>query len=210
MSYNVLCDRCGFKHKDHELQEDWQHFMVCQPCFETRHPQDMIRAIPDQKPLPYVRPDNNGIDGGIALNPLTQTDIPEGTFTLNNSTITDSDVVATPCDDTTNTLTAADYDGTTFHLRGYGNGSGAPLFGSITPTTFLGHTIGALYTSTLGPTVFNLQGSYAATLFTCLRIDDTTYLAEDANFFELGGFSIWSWASTNAIPAVGTYDVGIG
>lgn len=86
MSYRVLCDRCAFHYKDHELQETWDGFMVCSKCYETRHPQDMIKAVKDQKPLPYVRPDNNGIDIGVALNPLTTTAVPTGTFTLNNST----------------------------------------------------------------------------------------------------------------------------
>lgn len=84
--YNVICDRCGFRYKNHELQKEWTGFMVCTHCWEPRHPQDFVRAVPDQKPLPYVRPSDNGIDVGVDINEITQTDIPVGTFTENNST----------------------------------------------------------------------------------------------------------------------------
>ena len=86
MSYNVICDRCGFKYKDHQLKKEWTGLMVCEPCWESRHPQDFVRARPDQKPLPWTRPRPADIDVGVALNATTQTSIPDGTFTTNNST----------------------------------------------------------------------------------------------------------------------------
>lgn len=61
-SYNALCNVCGFKRKNDQLIERWDGMMVCRPsvakgCFETRHPQELIRPIPDQKPLPWTNPE---------------------------------------------------------------------------------------------------------------------------------------------------------
>lgn len=61
-SWNALCDVCGFKRKSDQLIERWDGMMVCRPsvakgCFETRHPQELIRPIPDQKPLPWTNPE---------------------------------------------------------------------------------------------------------------------------------------------------------
>lgn len=60
--WNALCDVCGFKRKSSELTERWDGMMVCRPsvkagCWETRHPQELIRPIPDQLPLPWTRPE---------------------------------------------------------------------------------------------------------------------------------------------------------
>jgi hypothetical protein len=60
-SHNVICDRCGFKFKADELQREWQGFMVCAPCFEPRHPQDLIKAVPDQLPKAYYRPESEPV-----------------------------------------------------------------------------------------------------------------------------------------------------
>lgn len=87
MSYNVICDRCGFQYKNYELKKEWTGLMVCNPCWEPRHPQDMIKAPREQRPLPYTRPEPPDIDVGIDLNSTTQTDIPTGTFSLNNETL---------------------------------------------------------------------------------------------------------------------------
>lgn len=54
---NVICDRCGFKFKSEELKKEWQGFMVCEICFEPRHPQDLIRSVPEQTKRPYYRPE---------------------------------------------------------------------------------------------------------------------------------------------------------
>lgn len=61
--YNAICDVCGFKRKDNQLIPRWDGLMVCSPivkqgCWEPRHPQDFIRPIPDQKALPWTRPEN--------------------------------------------------------------------------------------------------------------------------------------------------------
>ena len=60
--YNALCDVCGLKRKSSQLIERWDHLMVCAPtikpgCWELRQPQELIRPIPDQAPLPWTRPE---------------------------------------------------------------------------------------------------------------------------------------------------------
>ena len=66
MSYNetwiagewaAICDICGFKVKSSELRKRWDGLMVCEFDWENRHPQDFIRARPDQFPLPFTRPE---------------------------------------------------------------------------------------------------------------------------------------------------------
>ena len=61
-TWNALCDVCGFKRKSDQLIERWDGMMVCRPsvkqgCFETRHPQELTRPIPDQKALPWTNPE---------------------------------------------------------------------------------------------------------------------------------------------------------
>ncbi len=67
--WNAICDRCGFRYKNTELQQDWQGLMVCKTCWEPRHPQEMIRPIPDQNKLPWTRPEGTDISVGD-LSPL--------------------------------------------------------------------------------------------------------------------------------------------
>lgn len=64
--WNGVCDICGFKRKASQMQERWDGLMVCMPtvkagCWEVRHPQDLIRPIPDQPALPWTRPEGNDV-----------------------------------------------------------------------------------------------------------------------------------------------------
>jgi hypothetical protein len=57
-SWNVICDRCGFKKKNTEVELEWDNLLVCKDgCWEARQPQDYIRAIPDNRPVPMARPE---------------------------------------------------------------------------------------------------------------------------------------------------------
>jgi NAD-dependent SIR2 family protein deacetylase len=56
-SWNATCDRCGFKFKGEDLRKEWQGFMVCETCYEPRHPQDLIRSVKDQNPKAFYRPE---------------------------------------------------------------------------------------------------------------------------------------------------------
>jgi hypothetical protein len=56
-SWNVICDRCGFKFKSYELRKEWTGIMVCSCCYETRHPQDLIQQRSTERSLPWSRPE---------------------------------------------------------------------------------------------------------------------------------------------------------
>lgn len=55
--WKAICDRCGFEFYSFELKREWQGLMVCHSCFEPRHPQDFVRAVPDRQGVPWTRPE---------------------------------------------------------------------------------------------------------------------------------------------------------
>jgi hypothetical protein len=59
--HNAICDVCGLKYKADELLKRWDGAMVCKWDWEPRHPQEFIRAKRDVTPLPFTRPDENGL-----------------------------------------------------------------------------------------------------------------------------------------------------
>lgn len=69
----AICDQCGRRAFASEMVKRWDNRMVhkdpSKGCFETRHPQDFVRAIgPDPKPLPWTRPDSDGLEPTLAIN----------------------------------------------------------------------------------------------------------------------------------------------
>jgi hypothetical protein len=58
--WNAFCDVCGFKFKSSELRKRWDNLMVCAEDFEMRHPQDLIKSIPEKPAPPFSRPRNQG------------------------------------------------------------------------------------------------------------------------------------------------------
>ena len=58
-SWNVLCDRCGFKRKREDVRFTWDNLLVCiDTCWEPRHPQDFVRGKLDIQRVPEARPDS--------------------------------------------------------------------------------------------------------------------------------------------------------
>lgn len=53
----AICDVCGFKFYNTELQKNWQGLMVCHKDYESRHMQDLIKVSANEKPIPWVRPE---------------------------------------------------------------------------------------------------------------------------------------------------------
>lgn len=53
--WNFECDSCGQKKKASTAKKRWDGFMVCPSCFETRHPQDFLRARQDNQAVPWAR-----------------------------------------------------------------------------------------------------------------------------------------------------------
>jgi len=55
--HSAICDICGMKFKASKLRLRWDGLMVCRDDFEVRHPQELIRSIPDQNKLSWTRPE---------------------------------------------------------------------------------------------------------------------------------------------------------
>lgn len=54
--WNVTCDVCSKKIKAHEAKQRWDGFIVCEKDYETRQPQDFVRARQDKISVPFQRP----------------------------------------------------------------------------------------------------------------------------------------------------------
>lgn len=57
-SWNGSCDICGFAFKFSQLRKAWDGSYRCQADYETRHPQDFVRAVRDDPSVPVARPQN--------------------------------------------------------------------------------------------------------------------------------------------------------
>jgi hypothetical protein len=53
---NIICDICGKKIKINEARVRWDGFLVCHDDWETRHPQDFVRARQDKISVDMTRP----------------------------------------------------------------------------------------------------------------------------------------------------------
>ena len=61
-SWNVICERCGFKYKQDRLVREWTGLRVCRgqdtnDCWEPRHPQDLRRPPSLPRRLIWTRPE---------------------------------------------------------------------------------------------------------------------------------------------------------
>ena len=67
----VICDQCARKAWASEMTTRWDGKIVHadpeEGCWETRHPQEFIRPVKDNYPLPFVRPDSEGTEGGTHI-----------------------------------------------------------------------------------------------------------------------------------------------
>lgn len=52
----VLCDSCNKKIKASHSRHRWDGLIVCDSCFEHRHPQDFIKVRQDKITVPFTRP----------------------------------------------------------------------------------------------------------------------------------------------------------
>lgn len=87
-TWNALCDGCGFKYKAWQLRERWDGMMCCDLCWETRHPQDLIKVPEEDTSVPWTRPEPEDVFVEVtyvASNVGVQDNtIPAGNFTTNN------------------------------------------------------------------------------------------------------------------------------
>ena len=54
--WNLICDSCGKKMKSSNAKHRWDGFIVCNSCFEHRHPQDFVKPKIDKIVVPFTRP----------------------------------------------------------------------------------------------------------------------------------------------------------
>ena len=56
--YWISCDRCGEDYRRSQTRKEWNGLVVCRNCWESRHPQDMVRGKKDViAPQGDVRPE---------------------------------------------------------------------------------------------------------------------------------------------------------
>lgn len=55
-AWNVIDDVTGFKHKSTDLRLRWDGLYVSKENWETRHPQELLRARQDNMSVPFTRP----------------------------------------------------------------------------------------------------------------------------------------------------------
>jgi hypothetical protein len=60
--WRAVCDSCGFEFLASELKLRWDGMRVCDKDWETRHPQEFVRARPERDPLPWTRPAPDSFD----------------------------------------------------------------------------------------------------------------------------------------------------
>lgn len=82
--WNVICQRCGVKFKNDEVEKEWTGLIVCKKkCFETRHPQDFVRSLPDDQTVPFTSPPPTDIVVDVTYDLTTgvhEYTVPSGTF----------------------------------------------------------------------------------------------------------------------------------
>lgn len=57
--WNVACSMCGRKRKSSEVVKNWQGDWRCPEHNEQRHPQDFVRAVPDDQSVPFAQPETD-------------------------------------------------------------------------------------------------------------------------------------------------------
>ena len=60
------------------MKEEWTGFIVCKDCFETRHPQDFVRAVKDDPSVAWTRSESTDTETDTSTW-LGRTDVPAGT-----------------------------------------------------------------------------------------------------------------------------------
>lgn len=54
----VICDVCGFRVRSSATRMRWDRMRVCRQDWETRHPQEKVKAKADRQRVPNARPDS--------------------------------------------------------------------------------------------------------------------------------------------------------
>lgn len=71
--FNRICDRCGFKYKASRTRKEWNGLIVCDKCYEPRHPQDFVKGVKDRQAARDPRPELG--DVFLTTNEVTADDL---------------------------------------------------------------------------------------------------------------------------------------
>jgi hypothetical protein len=75
--WKAYCDVCGKELHASKLRKRWDGFMVCDSDFETRNPQDFVRAITESIVPPWTRPtDGAAFSNLVTIQTIGNTDPP--------------------------------------------------------------------------------------------------------------------------------------
>jgi len=91
---NAICDTCGFKYKHSDLRMDWRGLMLCDKCWEPRHPQEFLRGIPDNPKQENPRPDPNPVYVNLGYT-VTTPSFPGSGVAVKNNNLSPVNVVIT-------------------------------------------------------------------------------------------------------------------
>jgi hypothetical protein len=61
--YKVTCHRCGFWFPSTEIKKEWTGLLVCQQCYEPRHPQTLIKVHGEKSFPEFVSKDSEVYTG---------------------------------------------------------------------------------------------------------------------------------------------------
>jgi hypothetical protein len=94
------CDRCADVLYASQLRKEWTGWMVCEQCWEPRHPQEFLKGRKEDENVPWTRPDSdfddtdyNG-DVGKTIRKGTDADIQNWNTELTNNRVVILDVDA--------------------------------------------------------------------------------------------------------------------
>jgi hypothetical protein len=84
----VICDQCGRRTRSSKVTKRWDGLLVHkdpnQGCYETRHPQDFVRPVKDNYPLPFTRTEPPDVEVAFTVHTIIENapwnTVPTGTF----------------------------------------------------------------------------------------------------------------------------------
>ncbi len=72
-AHNSICRRTGFKVKSSDIRKEWTGQSVRSQSWEARHPQDLIRSVPDRQDVDDPNPE--GADVFLAVGDVVAGDL---------------------------------------------------------------------------------------------------------------------------------------
>lgn len=83
--WNAICAVCGFQRKSSEMKLRWDGVYVCRQDWEIRQPQDFVRGMPEEEPLPWTQPEAPDSFNGPITAPLTNIVVGTPTIFVNST-----------------------------------------------------------------------------------------------------------------------------